>query len=175
MPFIRYRLGHLIQITASEDEEAQIYLPQMSFEARADDLIDIAGFTRISEKSVTQAIANIGVDYEDWTIRKEIIQGKPVLQLYIELSHDYQQADLASAIHYELMNVDPCYRDMDVMMEIRPLQATVLTHGTFREYYRKKQENGFELAQRKPPRVNASEEVIRELVGLGSRQPVYVG
>ena len=175
MPFIRYRLGHLIRITASADEEAQIYLPQMSFEARADDLIDIAGFTRISEKVVTQAIANSGFDYEDWTIRKEVKQGKPVLQLYIELSHDYQQADLASVMHYELMNVDPCYRDLDLMMEIRPLQVTVLTRGTFREYYRKKRESGFELAQRKPPRVNASEDVIKELVGLESRQPVYVG
>jgi len=52
MPFIRYRLGHLIRITALADEEAKIYLPQMVFESRADDLIDIAGFTRISEKPV---------------------------------------------------------------------------------------------------------------------------
>ena len=62
MPFIRYRLGHLIRITSLADEEAQVYLPQMVFEARADDLIDIAGFTRVSEKTVTQAIAGAGID-----------------------------------------------------------------------------------------------------------------
>ena len=60
MPFVRYRLGHLIRITALADDEAEIHLPQMVFETRADDLIDIAGFTRISEKTVTQAIANAG-------------------------------------------------------------------------------------------------------------------
>ena len=76
MPFIRYRLGHLIRIIGLEDEEAKVCLPQMVFEARADDLIDIAGFTRVSEKTVMQAIANTGIDYEDWMVRKEISENK---------------------------------------------------------------------------------------------------
>ena len=175
MPFIRYRLGHLIRITTLADEEAQVYLPQMVFETRADDLIDIAGFTRISEKSVTQAIANTGLDYEDWSIRKEIRQGKPTLHLYIELNQDHHQADLASVLHSELMNVDPCYKDLAVMLEVQPLQVTVLRPGTFKEYYEERQKGGAELAQRRPAKMNASDDVIRELVHLGSRQAVHVG
>ncbi len=174
MPFIRYRLGHLIRIVALEDEEARVYLPQMVFETRADDLIDIAGFTRISEKTVTQAIANTGVDYEDWSIRKEIRQGKPTLHLYIELGNGCQPADLASVLHSELMKTDPGYHDLAFMMEIEPLEVTVLRNGTFRDYYRERQENGSELAQRRPPRMNASEAVIEELLSLGGRQPVIV-
>jgi hypothetical protein len=175
MPFIRYRLGHLIRITALEDEEARVYLPQMVFEARADDLIDIAGFTRVSEKTVMQAMASAGIGYEDWTIRKDIIKGKPVLHLYIELNGDCQPPELASVLHTELMRADPGYRDLAVMMEIRPLEVTVLRSGTFRDYYRARWENGSELAQRKPPRMNASDDIISELTNLDNRQTVEVG
>jgi len=174
MPFIRYRLGHLLRITALSDEEAEICLPQMVFETRADDLIDIAGFTRISEKTITQAIANAGLHYEDWTIRKEIKQGKPTLHLYIETNHDYQQADLASIVHSELMDTDRYYHDLAVMMEIQPLEVTVLCPGTFQEFYRERLEYGAELAQRRPPRMNASDDVIRELLTIGSREPTYI-
>jgi hypothetical protein len=174
MPFIRYRLGHLIRITALEDEEAQVYLPQMVFEARADDLIDIAGFTRVSEKTVTQAIANTRIDCEDWTIRKEIRQGKPVLHLYIELNDGFQPVDLASVMHSELMKADSGYHDLALMMEIQPLEVTVLRFGTFNDFYKQRQGNGCELAQSRPPRMNASDDVIAQLISLGAKQPVPV-
>jgi hypothetical protein len=174
MPFIRYRLGHLVRITALEDKEAEIHLPQMVFEARADDLIDIAGFTRVSEKTVIQAIANSGIDFEDWIIRKEIRDGKPTLHLYIELDHGNGKVDLATVFHSELMKTDPGYHDLAAMMEIRPLELTLLRQGTFKDYYREKQENGSELAKRRPPRMNAPDNVVEELLGLAGRQIVPV-
>jgi hypothetical protein len=174
MPFIRYRLGHLVRITAMADEEAQVYLPQMVFEARADDLIDIAGFTRVSEKTITQAIANARIDCEDWIIRKEITQGKPTLHLYIELRNGLQPENLPSVLHSELMKTDPGYHDLAVMMEVRPLEVTMLRSGTFKDFYTEKQKSGFELAQSRPPRMNASDEIIGELISLANRQPVPV-
>lgn len=173
MPFIRYRLGHLVRITSLYDEEAQVYLPQMVFETRADDLIDIAGFTRISEKTVAQAIANSGLDYEDWTIRKEIKQGKSTLHLYIELDDEYRPAEAAKIIHQELKKIDRFYADLNFMMDINPLEVTLLRRGTFRDYYTEKREAGVELARRKPPRINAPDEVISELTRLGSEQVIY--
>lgn len=174
MPFIWYRLGHLVRITAMEDEEAQVYLPQMVFEARSDDLIDIADFTRVSEKTITQAIANARIDCEDWTIRKEIEQGKPTLHLYIELSNGFQPENLPSVLHSELMKTDPGYHDLAIMMEVRPLEVTMLRSGTFKDFYTEKQKSGFELAQSRPPRMNASDEIIGELISLANRQPVPV-
>jgi hypothetical protein len=50
MPFMRYRLGHLVRITALEDADAEIYLPQMVFEAREDHLIDIVGLLKPGDK-----------------------------------------------------------------------------------------------------------------------------
>jgi hypothetical protein len=172
MPFLRYRLGHLVRITDLEDIEAGIYLPQMVFESRADDLIDIAGFTRVSEKTVARAIAGAGIDCEDWTVRKETREGKPVLHLYIELNNGYAPAGLAPVLHRELVKTDPGYHDLAVMMGIEPLEVTVLRHGAFGDYYLRKKEGGFDLAQRRPPRVNAPDEVIQELAGDGQAVPV---
>ncbi len=170
MPFIRYRLGHLIRITSMADEEAQVYLPQMVFETRADDLIDIAGFTRISEKTVAQAIANAGFSGAEWSIRKEVKQGKPALHLYIELNSDHTPIDVASALHQDLKRIDSFYSDLDSMMDIHPLEVSLLHPGTFADYYEEKRRAGAELPERKPPRMNAPDDVIKELIRLGVKK-----
>lgn len=174
MPFIRYRLGHLVRIIALEDEEAQVALPQMVFEARADDLLDIAGFTRVSEKTITQAIANAGVEVEEWSARKELKFGKPLLHLYMEVNKTYRKEELALLVHAELMKTDPGYHDLVSMMEIEPMRVTLLSPGTFGNFYRERKEKGLELAQLRPPRINAPDDVIEELLNFGKREPIAI-
>lgn len=163
MPFIRYRLGHLVKITSLGDEEAQIRLPQMAFEGRADDLIDIASFTRLSEKTITKAIANTGRNIDEWSVRKEVKNDKPVLALYAELRNEIDPQGITSVLHKELKKADYFYDDLVSMMDIQPLEVIALQPGTFDEYYKKKHESGAELSQLKPPRMNAPDEVIEEL------------
>ena len=45
---------------------------------------------------------------------------------------------------------------------------------TYEDYLERKG-SGSELAQRRPPRINASDDVIRELVSLGNRMTAHVG
>ena len=163
MPFIRYRLGHLVKITSLHDEEAKIHLPQMVFEGRSDDLIDIASFTRLSEKTITQAIANAGLNTEGWSIRKEAKYDSPVLALYAELNNETNLKEMASSLHQELKKVDYFYDDLDSMMDIQPVKVIALHPGTFSDFYSKRQASGAELSQLKPPRMNASDEDINEL------------
>ena len=166
MPFIRYRLGHLVRITALKGKDAQVYLHQIVFETRADELIDIAGFTRISEKTIAQGLVNVGFDHEEWTIRKEVNQSRSKIHLYIELNNEHSAEGLASALHDELKHLDSGYRDLDTMMEIHPLEVTAPLPGTFKRYYMVAKERGAELHLRKPPRMNASDEVIGYLIHL---------
>ena len=174
MPFLRYRLGHLIRITALEDEEAQVSLPQMVFETRADDLIDIAGFTRISEKTISQAIVNAGLTHEDWAIRKEANHDKTSLHLYIELNGEYSRENIVPVLHKELTRLAPGYRDLEQMMDIRPLEVTVLRTGTFGDYYIQQRHSGAELMQRKPPRMNTPDDIIGELLRISNTRGVQV-
>jgi phenylacetate-coenzyme A ligase PaaK-like adenylate-forming protein len=164
MPFMRYRLGDLIRIVALEDEETGIKLPQMVFESRADDIIDIAGFARIDEKAVWQALVNTGVKYEEWSARKEYENGKPILQLYIELKEDMPLNELTGKVHRELARVNTDYRDMESMLGIFPLHISLLPGGTFQNYLKKKKKEGASLAHLKPPHMNALDTVIQSLI-----------
>jgi len=169
--FLRYRLGDIIKIAALEDEEAGIKLPQMVFESRADGLIDIAGFTRLDEKTIWQAIANTGIKFEDWTVRKEYEGNKSFISLYIEPKQKIEVTELEGLLHQQLVAINPDYRDLENMLGIRPLRITLLPAGSFQRYYEAKQKSGAHLAHLKPPHMNAPDTVIQNLVEIGAKPP----
>jgi len=105
--FVRYRVGDLIEIISLEDEEIGIALPQMTFYSRADDIIDLAAFTRLSERDVWRAMQEAGVAYVDWTARKEYLARRPVLHLYIELKGEADQEEIKQAVHCRLRGDTP--------------------------------------------------------------------
>lgn len=168
MPFLRYRLGDLIRVVALHDEETQIELPQITFEARIDDIIDIAGFTRLDERSVWQAIVNSGVKHEDWVMRKEYAEGEPILNVYMELLEESPSSEVARRIHNSLVQLDPSYRDLDNILGLHPMRVTPLLPGTFWRYLNEKQGLGFDLAHLKPPHMNPTEEDIADLLRLSA-------
>jgi hypothetical protein len=164
MPFLRYRLGDLIKIVALQDDEVGVKLPQMSFESRADDIIDIGGFSRLDERTVWQAIANTGIKYEDWSARKEYQQNEPIIHLYIELKEEIEVAKMEALIHQELVSMNQDYKDLENMLGIRPLRITLLPPGSFQRYYEEKRKAGFDLTHLKPRHINASDTVIKDLI-----------
>jgi len=169
MPFLRYRIGDLIEIVATEDEETGIRTPQMIFHSRADDLIDIAGFARLDEKTIWQAIVNTGIKHEDWCIRKGFEDDKVVLNLYLELKQEIALQEAESLIHREMGKLDSNYRDLEGMLGIKPLRLTLLPPGAFQRFYEEKKKAGADLAHLKPPHMSASGDIIRELTGLNLR------
>ena len=160
--FVRYRLGHLVQITSLRNEKLDIDIPQMRFLARVDDQIDIAGFTRLSEKVIWQALENSGIAYENWTARKETRAGKPELRIYVEPKKGTRlSADEAAAlIHTELKKLDQPYAELEDFTGLRPLTVAVLPQGAFKLYKLKQQSAGAELAHLSPPHLNASDGTI---------------
>jgi hypothetical protein len=165
MPFLRYRLGDLTRIVALENEDARIKLPQIVFESRADDLIDIAGFTRLDEKTVWQAIADTGIKHEEWSARKEYEQDKAIIHIYIELKEKNEAQEIERLVHQKLVDINHDYRDLENMLGIRPLRVSLLPAGSFQQYYEKKKASGADLAHLKPPHMNASDTVIQNLLG----------
>jgi hypothetical protein len=166
--FVRYRPGDLIKITSLQDEETGVELPQMVFYSRADELIDIAGFTRLTEKTLWQAIHDTGVTYTDWTAVKEEEDGKPVLRLYIELSHDEDLAELRTEIHQNLTQLDQDYASLDAILGLDPLRLTRLSPGAFDGYYVRQKEAGAELAHLKPSHISPSPESLKILLEASS-------
>ena len=172
-PFIRYRPGHLIKITSLRNEQLNIDIPQMVFLSRIDDQIDIAGFTRLSEKVIWQAIENTGIAYEGWTARKEV-KDKPLLHLYVELKENGTVAaeQVADAVHGELKRLDPPYADLESFTGLRPLEVTLLPENTFHLYRLRQQAAGAELAHLKPPHLNPSDDTVNFLVNVAGKAVV---
>jgi phenylacetate-coenzyme A ligase PaaK-like adenylate-forming protein len=167
--FVRYRIGDLIKIEALKDEETGVNLPQMTFQSRADDVIDIAGFARLDEKTIWQAIHNLGIPYVDWSTRKEVRDGKPVLNIYIELTKStvHQKDELEQLIDRELIALNTDYKDFRDISGSMPLIVTLLNEGAFQNFENKKAAAGFDLAHLKPPHINPSDSVIEDLLSTG--------
>ncbi len=172
-PFIRYRLGHLIKITALRNEALNIDIPQMAFLSRIDDQIDIAGFTRLSEKVIWQAIENTGLSYKGWMARKEVKE-KPTLHLYIELEENgHITAEQVSAlVHEELKQLDTPYADLESFTGLRPLEVTLLPENALKLYKLRQKAAGAELVHLKPPHINPSDDVVDFLVNTASKVTV---
>jgi phenylacetate-coenzyme A ligase PaaK-like adenylate-forming protein len=168
--FLRYRLGDLIKITAMADAQTDVKVPQMVFQSRADELIDIAGFPRLDEKTIWAAIQNTMIPYEEWCARKESSGGKPILHLYIEPKNsDVDSDNIARLVDTQLTALDEGYRDLRNMTGAEPVKVTLLRSGTFVQYLQEKQAQGFDLAHLKPPHINASDNVIEYLLSVSQK------
>ncbi len=167
---VRYRIGDMIKITALRNDELNIDIPQMSFERRADDLIDLAGYVRFTERTIWQAIENSGIPYEDWTIRKEIDK-KSFAHIYLEMREGYQgnETDLALRIYNEIQKLDErvnsasIYSTLESLLGIMPLKVSLLPTGTFAGYISQRNKEGADLAHVKPPHINPSDEILSQL------------
>lgn len=159
---VRYRVGDMIRITALRNDALNIDIPQMTFQRRADELIDIAGFTRMTEKSIWQAIENANIPYVDWTARKDVFDGKPVLHIYIELKGDSpaSEQDVASVVDEQLKLLDDDYTNLESMLGLRPIIVTLLKSGAFQAFMMKRMAEGADLAHLKPKHINPSDQVL---------------
>jgi hypothetical protein len=168
--FVRYRVGDMVRITAPRNEALGINLPQFVVEGRCDDLLDLAGFTRLTERSIWTAIARSGVTYEEWTCRKELENGRPVLRMWVELKDgDRSAEEVRSAIHQTLRGLDTDYRDLEEILGYDPLRVSLLSKGTFQRYALDRQAAGAEPAHLKPRHFVRSEEVLDRLLEMHAR------
>jgi hypothetical protein len=167
----RYRPGDLVRISSLRNEKLGIDIPQMVFEQRIDGMLDFV-VVRLTEKTIWQAIENTGIPYEDWTAYKE--PGQQLLKLFVELKegHAIEAAVIASAVHGNIMNTNNA--DLDADSPLRDdfastidfkVEVTVLPSGSFANFMAQRQAKGADLAHLKPPHVNASNEVLAELMG----------
>jgi len=163
---VRYRIGDMIRITALRNENLNIDIPQMVFERRADDLIDL-GFMRLTERVIWQAIENTKIPYRDWTAHKEIGETAK-LHLYLELNdnHIATEEDVAVAVYEQIRKLDDglyVYKDLaslDRLIGFKPIEVTLLPTGTFTNYKNQRQAEGAELAHLKPPHINPPDEAL---------------
>ena len=163
--FMRYRVGDVYRCVGLKNNEDETQIPRFKYIDRVSSIIDIAGFTRISENAIKSVIELSGLQIENWFAAKEYTKNnKPLMHLYVELKKD----SLAnSAVSKEILKehltiyfkyVDHDYKDLKFILGMDPLQISILKCGTFDKYYDK---TGKVLRK-----INPSPHDIRELINL---------
>ncbi len=158
---VRYRMGDIIKIASLGNKKLGIGLPQMVFEGRLDDVMDIGGLVRLTEKAIWQAIENTNIPYADWTARKEVAEGKSVLHLFIELKDGYiaSERGMATAVFEQLVKYDEgtFYGSLARALDTIPIEVTLLPVGAFDNYITQRRAEGADLAHLKPRHINPSD------------------
>jgi hypothetical protein len=163
---VRYRIGDLFEVISNEDEEVGSELPQMKFYSRSDDIIDLGSFIRFTERDIWKTIEATGVEYLDWVALKETSGAYPALHLYIELAKtgSIPEEEVQEMIRQSFATRYSDYNDMKEILNVEPVNVSLLLGGAFAAYMKAKVEAGADLAHLKPPRMKPPDEVLMKLV-----------
>ena len=142
--FARYRIGDMFRCTGIGSQLENNQIPRFQYIDRVPQVIDIAGFTRITENSINQAIELSNLPIAAWTAKKEFTDNnRPYLHLYVELERDNLAGSAVSirilqdqlGIYFRYLDQD--YEDLKKILGVDPLKITLLKCGTFETYRRR--------------------------------------
>jgi hypothetical protein len=150
--FVRYRVGDIIECLSLNNEANRINLPQIRFVDRISNIIDLAGFTRITKATIERAIDETGYAVSDWIACKQYEDKEPVLHIYMEVNDVRADAGtLRYQINENLQKLDSDYRDIEILLGRDPLRVTLLPRGAFGKY---RQLSTNQLTKMNPSRKN---------------------
>lgn len=143
--FARYRVGDMFECISLSNEADGIHLPQFRYIDRDPRIIDIAGFTRISEHTISEAIKLSKLDISEWFAVKEIDASKrAILHLYVEVDYaEVNSLGIGSAMTKEIIKdqlsvcfryIDSDYKDLGSLLGIEPLEVSILPTGTISHF-----------------------------------------
>lgn len=138
--FARYRTGEMFKCLSLHDKQTGIMLPHFAYVDRYPTIIDIAGFTRISEDTISEAIRMSNIDINDWLAVKQVTEDdKSFLHLFVEIGIEGMRVGLNPEIVREHLtiyfrHIDSDYKDLKRMLGIDPLKVTVIPRGTIGQF-----------------------------------------
>ncbi len=153
--FVRYRIGDVLRCIGLANETDQIALPQVKYLDRVNNIIDLAGFTRITKQIMGDAIKLSELGIAEWTACKEFGEDRTYIHVYVENPEQHDHQTIRERINQELMTIDSDYRDVNLMLGYDPLLLTEVASGSFAR---------FEQAHNnRISRINPSQEDLHQL------------
>ena len=165
---LRYRIGDFFNVIALEDREIGCKLLQFKFFSRCDDYMDLGNMARFSEKTIWQALEATGIKYVDWAARKEVVEDRTILHLYLELDKNGRSSAsvIMKKFKQALNKVNPEFGKMEEMMGKDHLKITQLPIGAFNHYIKSQMDAGADLAHIKPPHMQPKDHQLEKLMNI---------
>lgn len=142
--FARYRCGDMYRCVGLFNREDGTNIPRFEYIDRVPSIIDIAGFTRISENGIQSAIRLSQMPVHAWTAAKEYNgEHRPYLHMYVEVERGaFVDNAISANILKEVLStyfkyIDQDYRDLKKILGMDPLEVTILRCGIFDAYKEK--------------------------------------
>lgn len=142
--FMRYRPGDVYRCLRICNEKDDLKLPQFEYVDRVPSVIDIAGFTRITQSSIERVIELAGLPIKDWFACKEYDGNKcSFLHMYVEVDLSAKQSFfLTEQLIIEHMGAyyrhyDHDFNDLKRLLGREPLEVTILPENTINNYENK--------------------------------------
>lgn len=164
--FVRYRLGDLIKIVSLRNKQLNIDLPQILYEDRAHDVIDLANFTRITERTLWEALKKANITHGNWIAKKSFAQDHPIIEIYLEMNEGLDLKTTEQNIHCALRSVDQDYRDLEKIIGYRPLKLVSIPEGYLKMMTQKHRDAGDSLGVEIISRINPDEKYLAELTAF---------
>lgn len=139
--FARYRIGDVFKCVTLERKEDGIKLPHFQYIDRVDPVIDLAGFTRITEATISEVIELSKINIEHWfAVKRYDDQKRPYMAMYVELNHAEDVIGLEDPdfikehleVYFKYLDQD--YKSLKKMLGIEPMKVHVLPTGTIKKY-----------------------------------------
>ena len=141
--FMRYRPGDMYRCLRTVSEREGVMLPQFEYIDRVPSVIDIAGFTRITEGSIRHVLKMSRLPVGDWFALKEYNGDKrSYMHFYVEVDLETPEA---AYLNEELIkdhfsayfrHYDHDYKDLKRLLGVEPLVVTILPCGTLQRFER---------------------------------------
>lgn len=139
--FARYRIGDIFRCERLESKEDGIALPHFTYVDRVDPIIDLAGFTRITEATITSVISLSRLNVANWfAIKKYDEQKRPYIAMYLEMQVSEKGEGLLDPdlikeqLEIYFTYIDEDYRNLKKMIGIEPLEVHLLPLNTIKKY-----------------------------------------
>lgn len=139
--FARYRVGDTYRCVGLSSREDGTSIPRFEYVDRVPAIIDIAGFTRISEQGIQSVLDLSGLPVVGWVALKEYTaENRPYFHLYVEVEKaEFLNRAVNTQVLRDLLTTyfkytDQDYRDLKKILGMDPLKVTILRSGTFAGY-----------------------------------------
>ena len=136
--FLRYRVGDIIECVSLHNRSYNISIPQVRFVDRISNIIDLAGFTRITKATIDKAVKIGKLPVQEWVACKQYEDKEPVLHIYLEMKGEINNQEVKDILHESLKESDSDYKDIHTLLGKDPLRITLLPTGSFDEFERKR-------------------------------------